>query len=446
MANFLPGTNPEWGRKLPDGDLNSLVDAAGNNYDNGYNFDEKEDDISMMTEKKIADAAIKAYEDEEEADGGYSLDSTDPTTQPIENSNTDSGINTEKEIQRKETLIVYTPTYRPEQPMSFDEEVSRLLELGFSIDSEYAGEETGISYFDRGGAAAYSSEPFHKMYLVKGKLAVRIKDLYAKNIDKIDKPSKKYKYLEGEVCPHIDLSDVEKVNTLVSSSESVEGIADKLWDNKEVLSDKHSLIDLSKYVSKEADIKANSRYMSQVYQAHAILKTLLSEHKEALESGEVMIACRDYDWSSRDEKKYCYVVSMEKPKGLWTVDSGKIYQFKDDFYEDTYGLYQKYCEDKGLIPPDAQYTKKSGFVRLEDSNVDSSLSGYDIEARKEDIEAQKMDYFQCKSYGRWPILLREEYSSHIAIYQPTLDDFKDIVKKIDKISDSRTLEEPHYEK
>ena len=39
----IPGTNPEWNRELPDGDLNSLVDKFGNNWDNGYNFDEKED-------------------------------------------------------------------------------------------------------------------------------------------------------------------------------------------------------------------------------------------------------------------------------------------------------------------------------------------------------------------------------------------------------------------
>ena len=42
--NYIPGTNPEWGRELPDDYDNSLVDKGGNNYDNGWNFDEKDDD------------------------------------------------------------------------------------------------------------------------------------------------------------------------------------------------------------------------------------------------------------------------------------------------------------------------------------------------------------------------------------------------------------------
>ena len=39
---FVPGTNPKWGRELPDEDDNSLVDKNGNNWDNGYNFDERD--------------------------------------------------------------------------------------------------------------------------------------------------------------------------------------------------------------------------------------------------------------------------------------------------------------------------------------------------------------------------------------------------------------------
>ena len=39
---FIPGTDPEWGRELPDGYDNSLVDKAGNAWDNGFNFDEKD--------------------------------------------------------------------------------------------------------------------------------------------------------------------------------------------------------------------------------------------------------------------------------------------------------------------------------------------------------------------------------------------------------------------
>ena len=40
----IPGTNPNWGVNLPDGYSNSLVDAAGRNRDDGYNFDERDDD------------------------------------------------------------------------------------------------------------------------------------------------------------------------------------------------------------------------------------------------------------------------------------------------------------------------------------------------------------------------------------------------------------------
>ena len=42
---YIPGTNPKWGRELPDEDINSLVDKNGNNYNNDYNFDEKDDDV-----------------------------------------------------------------------------------------------------------------------------------------------------------------------------------------------------------------------------------------------------------------------------------------------------------------------------------------------------------------------------------------------------------------
>ena len=41
---FIPGTNPKWGRELPEGFDNSLVDKNGNPYDNGWNFDERDDD------------------------------------------------------------------------------------------------------------------------------------------------------------------------------------------------------------------------------------------------------------------------------------------------------------------------------------------------------------------------------------------------------------------
>ena len=63
---YIPNTKPEWGRELPDGDLNSLVDAAGNNYDNGYNFDEKDDheeeelEKEMELKKKLSSSALLA--------------------------------------------------------------------------------------------------------------------------------------------------------------------------------------------------------------------------------------------------------------------------------------------------------------------------------------------------------------------------------------------------
>lgn len=52
---FIPGTNPEWGRELPDGYDNSLVDKAGNNWDNGFNFDEKDDDPEETTFGNLAE-------------------------------------------------------------------------------------------------------------------------------------------------------------------------------------------------------------------------------------------------------------------------------------------------------------------------------------------------------------------------------------------------------
>ena len=65
MSEFIPGTKPEWGRKLPDGDLNSLVDASGNNYDNGFNFDEKDDD-DEVPEFNPEEAKRRAEEVEQE--------------------------------------------------------------------------------------------------------------------------------------------------------------------------------------------------------------------------------------------------------------------------------------------------------------------------------------------------------------------------------------------
>ncbi|MBR3236456.1 GNAT family N-acetyltransferase [Candidatus Saccharibacteria bacterium] len=47
--SFIPGTNPNWDLKLSDGDANSLVDESGHNWDNGYNFDEREEDEPEKT-------------------------------------------------------------------------------------------------------------------------------------------------------------------------------------------------------------------------------------------------------------------------------------------------------------------------------------------------------------------------------------------------------------
>ncbi|MBR3169443.1 hypothetical protein IKF23_03320 [Candidatus Saccharibacteria bacterium] len=65
--SFIPGTNPNWDRELPDGDTNSLVDKNGNNYDDGYNFDEKDDDNSSDIPEFDLEAARKAREEAKKA-------------------------------------------------------------------------------------------------------------------------------------------------------------------------------------------------------------------------------------------------------------------------------------------------------------------------------------------------------------------------------------------
>ena len=42
--NYIPSATQEGDKELPDGDFNSLVDKYGNNNDDGYNFDEKDDE------------------------------------------------------------------------------------------------------------------------------------------------------------------------------------------------------------------------------------------------------------------------------------------------------------------------------------------------------------------------------------------------------------------
>lgn len=61
--NYIPGTNPAWGRELPDEDDNSLVDKYGKNYDNGYNFDEPKDEEDLEPEEFDPEKARKAREE-----------------------------------------------------------------------------------------------------------------------------------------------------------------------------------------------------------------------------------------------------------------------------------------------------------------------------------------------------------------------------------------------
>jgi len=61
---FIPHTNPDWDLELPDGDLNSLVSKDGKNHDDGFNFDEKDDDED--TPEFDPEAARKAREEANE--------------------------------------------------------------------------------------------------------------------------------------------------------------------------------------------------------------------------------------------------------------------------------------------------------------------------------------------------------------------------------------------
>lgn len=46
---YIPNTISNWGRELLDEDANSIVDKHRNNYDDGYNFDERIDDKTEET-------------------------------------------------------------------------------------------------------------------------------------------------------------------------------------------------------------------------------------------------------------------------------------------------------------------------------------------------------------------------------------------------------------
>ena len=41
---YIPHTSPDWHLELPEGMSNSLVSKDGQNHDDGYNFDERDDE------------------------------------------------------------------------------------------------------------------------------------------------------------------------------------------------------------------------------------------------------------------------------------------------------------------------------------------------------------------------------------------------------------------
>ena len=55
--DFIPHTNPNWNLKLPDGDLNSLVSEDGRNHDDGFNFDERDDEEYPEFDPEAAERA-----------------------------------------------------------------------------------------------------------------------------------------------------------------------------------------------------------------------------------------------------------------------------------------------------------------------------------------------------------------------------------------------------
>ncbi len=64
---FIPGSKPDYNLELPDGDVNSLVAKSGKNWDNGYNFDEKEepeDDFDPEAAKKAKEERRRELKDD----------------------------------------------------------------------------------------------------------------------------------------------------------------------------------------------------------------------------------------------------------------------------------------------------------------------------------------------------------------------------------------------
>ena len=55
--DFIPHTNPNWNLKLPEGDVNCLVSADGRNHDDGFNFDERDDEEYPEFDPEAAERA-----------------------------------------------------------------------------------------------------------------------------------------------------------------------------------------------------------------------------------------------------------------------------------------------------------------------------------------------------------------------------------------------------
>ncbi len=63
---YIPGSNPDWNLELPDGYSNSLVTKDGKVWDNGYNFDEIDDEEEMPEfDPKKAEEERKKFEEEQ---------------------------------------------------------------------------------------------------------------------------------------------------------------------------------------------------------------------------------------------------------------------------------------------------------------------------------------------------------------------------------------------
>ncbi len=64
--NFIPHTNPEWGLETPDGDLNSLVDKHGAPHDDGWNYDEKDEEDDYDVDSTAEDSLRRVVEKQKE--------------------------------------------------------------------------------------------------------------------------------------------------------------------------------------------------------------------------------------------------------------------------------------------------------------------------------------------------------------------------------------------